>query len=73
METEKDLNAKILKITMAILEKYPELSEYLGEMPVTIPETKIPEINITNLRAYYDSLTSILENYILEHNPDSAK
>jgi len=58
---------------MAILEKYPELSEYLGEMPVTIPNTKIPEINMTNLSAYYNSLTSILENYIVVHNPDSTK
>jgi len=58
---------------MAILEKYPELSEYLGEMPVTIPNTKIPEINMTNLSAYYNSLTSILGNYIVVHNPDSTK
>ena len=67
MESEKELNLEILKITMTIQEKYPELSEHLGEMPVTIPDAKSPEINIKNLRAYYDSLTSLLENYIRSH------
>ena len=49
MEPEKEINLRILKITTIIQEKYPELSEYLGEMPVTIPVTKSPEINIKNL------------------------
>lgn len=73
MESEKELNLKILKITMTIQEKYPELSEYLGEMPVTIPDTENPEINVENLRAYFDSLTSLLENYIREHKPEGVK
>ena len=73
METEKELNAKILEITMTINEKYPELSKYLGEMPVTIPDVESPEISIKNLRAYYESLTSLLENYILERSPDATK
>ena len=73
MESEKELNLKILKITMNILEKYPELSEYLGEMPVTITYTESPEINVENLRAYFDSLTSLLENYVREHKPEGTK
>ncbi len=54
---------------MTIQEKYSELSEYLGELPVTIPDTESPEINMENLRVYFDSLTSLLENYIREHKP----
>ncbi|MFZ2324635.1 MAG: hypothetical protein WAV89_13175 [Ignavibacteriaceae bacterium] len=73
MESEKELNLKILEITMTIQEKYPELSEYLGEMPVTIPDTENPEINVENLRAYFDSLTSLLENYIREHKLEYVK
>lgn len=72
METEKDLNSKILKITMTIKEQYPELSKYLEEMPVTIPDEKNPEITLKNLKAYYDSLNSVLDKYILEH-PEKAK
>jgi hypothetical protein len=73
MESEKELNSKILEITMTIREKYPELYEHLGEMPVTIPNIENPEINNKNLREYYDSLKSILKNYEHEHLPESSK
>jgi len=73
MESEKELNLKILKITMNIQEKHPELSEFLGEMPVTILDTESSEINVENLRAYFDSLTSLLENYIREHKLEGVK
>jgi hypothetical protein len=67
METEKDLNSKILKITMTINDQYPELSKYLEEMPVTIPVEKNPEITLNNLKAYYDSLHSMLSKYTVKH------
>lgn len=73
MKSEKELNLKILEITMTIQEKYPELSDYLGEMPVTIPDKKSPEINIKTLMEYYDSLTSLLGNYVREHAPEGTK
>lgn len=68
METEKDLNAKILKTTMAIKTQYPELSKYVEEMTVTIPDEKHPDITLKNLKEYYDSLNSMLNKYILEHS-----
>jgi hypothetical protein len=68
METEKELNDKILKITMTIKDQYPELSKYLEEMDVTIPDEKDPEITRRNLKTYYDSLNSMLEKYRLEHS-----
>lgn len=67
MESEKDLNAKILEITLLIQDKYPELSKYISEMPVTIPIAENPEINIQNLQKYYDSLDQLLKKYMLEH------
>jgi hypothetical protein len=73
LESEKVLNVKIFDITMIIQEKYPELSKYLGEMPVTIPDKKSPEINGKNLREYYESLTSILKNYAREHLAEGTK
>ena len=39
METERELNAKIIAIAMQIQEKHPELSIFLNEMPITIPGT----------------------------------
>lgn len=73
MESEKELNSKILEITMTIKEKYPELYEHLGEMPVTLPDIENPEINRKNLRAYYDSLKSLLKNYVHDHLPEDRK
>ena len=63
METEKDLNAKILATTMQIQEKHPELSKLLDEMPITIPDESKPEINEENLEEYYTSLKNLLDKY----------
>lgn len=67
MKTEKELNADILKITLLIQEKYPELSKFIGEMPVTIPDAAAPEINNKALRDYYESLALHLKNYTKSH------
>lgn len=68
MKTEKELNEAILKITMAIRDNYPELSKYLNEMPVTIPISENPEINIQNLQDYFNSLDAIFRKYVMNHN-----
>lgn len=67
MKTEEELNADILKITMIIQEKFPELSKYIAEMPVTIPNVAIPEINRKTLTDYYDSLNNLLKKYAPNH------
>jgi len=67
METEEEINAKILKITMVIQENYPELSKYLNEMPITIPTDNRPEVNVQNLQKYYDNLLTLFRNYVAEH------
>ena len=71
MKTEKEINDAILKITMKIRNDYPELSKYLSEMPVTIPDDSNPDINIKILQDYYESLENILQKYIPNHRPDS--
>lgn len=68
METEKELNEKILRVTMTIRNEHSELSKFLDEMPVTIPDEKNPEITLKNLRTYYDSLNALLNKYLLEHS-----
>ena len=69
MKTEKELNEAIVKITMTIQEKYPELSKYITEMPITIPDEKHPDMSNENLQNYYDSLKSILKKYDVSHTP----
>ena len=68
MKTEKELNDAILKITMTILEKHPELSKFITEMPVTVPDKASPEINIKHLQNYYDSLNDLMKKYNINQN-----
>ncbi len=67
MKTEKELNDAILKITMTINEKFPELSKYMEEMPITIPNTENPVMGNKTLTDYYDSLVALLEKYEGNH------
>ena len=67
MESINELNLKITNITMLIQEKYPELAEFLNEIPITIPKEQSPEINISILKDYFNSLDTLLKDYILEH------
>ena len=66
--SEKDLNSKILKITMRIKDDYPELSQYLEEMPVTVPSENDPEITLNHLKSYYESLISMLNKYKVDYS-----
>ena len=69
MENEEEINAKILEISLNIQEKYPELSRFLTEMPVTIPNKVHPHINLKNLKDYYLSLQVLLNKYIENQKP----
>lgn len=72
MKTEVQLNADILKITLMIRKQYPELSKYISEMPVTIPNVETPEINAKILKDYYDSLEAVMKNYAQNHTNSQA-
>lgn len=63
METEKELNAKIIKLKREIMEKNPEIVHFLSEMPITIPNESNPEINIKILTDYYESLVAIIKEH----------
>jgi len=67
MLVETQLNADILKITMIIRNDYPELSKYLNEMMVTIPDVATPKMTHKVLKDYYNSLEVMLDKYIPSH------
>ena len=67
MKTAEQLNDAILKITMKIQEKFPELNKYITEMPVTIPDTDDPEVTTKKLQEYYDSLKALVNKYSPSH------
>ncbi len=65
--SEKELNHIILALSMEIRDEYPELSRFLGEIPITVPVEDIPELQLENLVDYYSSLKSLKDNYGLIH------
>jgi len=65
---EQEVIDKIVAITMQISEKYPELSQFLGEMPVTVPNENNSVIDTLTLKEYYESLKQILKKYQFEHS-----
>jgi hypothetical protein len=66
MTTEKEINAAILKKILMIQEKFPELSKYIEEMPITIPVNN-PVVNLKVLTDYYNSLDNLIEKYAENH------
>jgi hypothetical protein len=68
MKEEEEINAKILKITLDIQKNYPELSNFLIEMPVTIPNKLHPVISLKTLNDYYLSLEALVKKYVENHN-----
>lgn len=65
MNNETEINKEILTLLVKIQTKAPELSKYLGEMPVVLKNGG-SKVNLQNLKDYYDSLQNLLKNYLLE-------
>jgi hypothetical protein len=72
MKTENELNTDILNITMKIQQTHPELSKFIGEMPVKITDEQSKEVNLKNLQEYYKSLVTLLEKYDKTHTEDNT-
>lgn len=64
MKSENELYSDILNVTMKIKTQFPELSMYILEMPITIPNVENPKINQEVLQEYYDSLSILLKDYL---------
>ena len=67
MQTIEEINQKILLRTLNIGDNYPELSKYIEEMPITIPNLENPQITLQNLKEYYHSLNVLVINYASTH------
>lgn len=67
MKTIAGLEQDIVNITLKINKQFPELSEYLIEMPLRLLVVNNNKINKNNLEDYYDSLNELLNSYSNEH------
>jgi hypothetical protein len=72
MATTGELNKAIMDTTMKIRAAYPELMKYITEMPVTIPDSKQPQINEAALKDYHHSLVLLFDNYAAGHASKTA-
>lgn len=61
METVHDWNEKIMTLIEKLKKDHPELIGFLDEMYNTLPSNSDPEINISILKDYFDTLMN-LEN-----------
>jgi hypothetical protein len=68
MKTNTQLDQDILDITMKIQSDYPELVKYMEEMPV-----KVSGKDKQDLEEYYNSLKTLLNDYIEAHKPVENK
>ncbi len=63
-EKENDWKAKIRKIKLKIKGLYPELLAPLKEIAITIPGASHPRSELRKLKAYYDAVYLMVNDYI---------
>ena len=63
MKTENEISNDIIATNLEIQKNFPELSKYIVEMPVTIPNVENPEITVDNLKDYSESLSALVTKY----------
>jgi hypothetical protein len=68
MKTKSELNKEILETASDIQVNYPELSKFVDEMTITIPDKETPEINASTLKNYNDSLQAMTKGYTRASN-----
>lgn len=64
METEKELNARINRLTGIVKEKFPELMKDINSMPSKPAPYSSPMSSLDKLRAYYESISLLLSSHI---------
>lgn len=64
MNKQEELQEQIAKITAAIQENYPELTQFLKEMPENTTEQQLSD--------YYDDLLAKFRGYVTEHQLQNA-
>ena len=61
MKTEDEFYQAIIKITLSIECRFPEMSKYLGEAPMCIHPSL--SVNLDKLRIYHNSIETFMIYY----------
>ncbi|WP_340156640.1 hypothetical protein [uncultured Winogradskyella sp.] len=68
MKTLQDIEKQIIRLTTSIEVNYPELYATLDENPMTIPTNAHPDMTVSIMEDYLESLKQILKQYTKTHN-----
>ena len=67
MKTLQGIETQITRLTTNIKINYPELYATLDENPMTIPSKNHPDINISVMEDYLESLKQLLKHHLETH------
>ena len=67
MDKLKNLLTEITDITYYIETNYPELYQFLGEDPMTLPTKKHPHMNKKVMEEYLEDLKQLLKHHLETH------
>jgi hypothetical protein len=67
MKNLQELLKEITELTFKIEKDYPELYQFLGENPLTVPSENHPEINKKVMQDYLESLKQLLSHHLETH------
>ncbi len=67
MDRLRKYTKEITELTQKIEEEYPELYQYLDEIPPTIPSKGEEKLDVKALGDYLEQLHSMLQHYIEMH------
>jgi hypothetical protein len=67
MKTKAELEKDIIKITMNIHRKFPELTKYISEIPETFSKNDNNQVDTRLFKEYYNSLEEVVSEYAKTH------
>lgn len=67
MKNLQNLSKKIYDLTLKIKQEYPEIYQFLDEMPQTIPNEENHELDAKDYEDYLESLMEMVKKYKDSH------
>ena len=61
MESKKEIDEEIVELTTKIIDQYPELTKYIDELPISIPNTG--QLSVSDLASYRNTLKTMINSY----------
>ncbi|MBU2928629.1 hypothetical protein [Winogradskyella psychrotolerans] len=68
MKTLQTIENQIIRLTTSIEVNYPELYKTLDESPITVPSSAHPDMTVTIMEEYLETLKQMLKQYTKTHN-----